>query len=71
MTTSRPGKRVSAIRAPNGTPMSAAQSTADRLTISDSRTMAMSVGSPVSTSWSAETSSGMDNPLLRILRRWY
>ena len=49
MTASRPRKRVSAISAPNGTPISAANSTALRLTSSDSRTMANRPGSPVST----------------------
>ena len=41
MTPLRPGKRVSAIKAPSGMPMRAAMNTADRLTISDSRTIAM------------------------------
>ena len=56
MAASRPGKRVSAMNAPNGTPISAANSTALRLTSSDSRTMANSPGSPVSTNCSADTS---------------
>src|SRR5204862_1362905 len=58
MTASRPEKRVSATRAPNGTPKSAATNTAERLTASDSRTIATSAGSAVSTSWSAERSLG-------------
>ena len=49
MAASRPRKRVSASNAPIGTPISAANSTALRLTMSDSRTMANSPGSPVST----------------------
>ena len=54
---SRPGKRVSAIIAPNGTPISAAKNTALRLTISDSSTMAISAGSAVMTRCNAEASS--------------
>ena len=49
ITISRPRKRVRAINAPNGTPISAANSTAARLTISESHTMAYNAGSPVST----------------------
>src|SRR5262249_36682679 len=57
-----PRKRTSARKAPKGTPMRAARSTAERLTMRDSRTIAISAGSAVSTSWSAETSVGMKNP---------
>src|SRR5262245_60980642 len=59
MTTSRPGKRTSARKAPKGTPMKAARSTAERLTMRDSRTIAIRAGSAVSTSWSAEKPVGM------------
>jgi tungstate transport system ATP-binding protein len=60
ITAPRPGKRVRAIRAPSGMPSRAAQATALRLTASDSRTMASSAGSPVSSSWSADVFSAMD-----------
>ncbi len=50
ITASRPRKRVSAISAPNGTPISAANIAAERLTASDSRTIAYSAGSPLRTS---------------------
>src|SRR6516164_5056219 len=75
MTASRPGKRTRARKAPKGTPTRAARSTAERLTMRDSRTIAMSAGSAVSTSWSAETSVGMKNirptlDLLQIARLW-
>src|SRR6516165_2325256 len=75
MTASRPGKRTRARKAPKGTPTRAARSTAERLTRRDSRTIAMSAGSAVSTSWSAETSVGMKNirptlDLLQIARLW-
>ena len=50
MTPWRPGNFVSAMQAPSGMPISAASTTADRLTTSDSRTMANSAGSPLSTS---------------------
>jgi hypothetical protein len=46
----RPRKRASASHAPSGSPISAASSTADRLTISESRTIANSAGSPARTS---------------------
>src|SRR6266481_1568027 len=59
ITGSRPRNRVSAISAPSGTPIRAAMNVALRLTISDSRTMAKRVGSPVSTRWRAEAFSGM------------
>src|SRR5262249_15318232 len=67
MTASRPGKRTSARKAPKGTPMRAASSTAERLTMRDSRTIAISAGSAVSTSWSAEIPVGMKNPVLRLI----
>src|SRR5262245_15836291 len=75
MTACRPGKRTSARKAPKGTPMRVARSTAERLTMRDSRTIAISVGSAVSTSWSAETSVGMKKSgptldLLQIARLW-
>src|SRR5215831_15719331 len=74
MTASCPGKRTSARKAPKGTPMRAARSTAERLTMRDSRTIAISAGSAVSTSWSAETSVGMKNPafldFLQTTRLW-
>ena len=44
MTPSRPRKRVSAMKAPSGMPISAASATALRLTISDSRTIASKRG---------------------------
>src|SRR5262245_2499650 len=72
MTASRPGKWTSARKAPKGTPIRAARSTAERLTMRDSRTIAISAGS--STSWSAETSVGMKNPafldFLQTTRLW-
>src|SRR5262245_18208425 len=72
MTASCPGKRTSARKAPMGTPIRAARSTAERLTMRDSRTIAISAGS--STSWSAETSVGMKNPafldFLQTTRCW-
>src|SRR5947208_7409502 len=66
MTPWRPGNLVSAIQAPRGIPISAASTTADRLTKSDSRTMANSAGSPLSTSWRADTSSGIDYSVSQI-----
>jgi len=45
ITTSRPGKRVSAAPAPNGTAMSPPNTTADKLTTSDDLTIASSAGS--------------------------
>src|SRR5262245_50613484 len=47
ITASRPGNRVSATAAPNGTPMSPPKTTADKLTMSDNRTIASNAGSPV------------------------
>src|SRR5262249_56436567 len=47
ITASWPGKRISATAAPNGTPMSAPKTTADKLTMSDNRTIASSAGSPL------------------------
>ncbi len=49
MVASRPGKRVSAMSAPAGTPIKAEKKTALRLTINDNCTMAISTGSPLST----------------------
>ena len=49
---------MSAIKAPNGIPISAAQATAERLTISDSRTMAIRAGSAVRIRSRAEASVG-------------
>src|SRR5215471_7187084 len=66
MTASRPGKRTSARKAPKGMPMRAARSTAERLTMRDSCTIAISAGSAVSTSWSADTSLGMAEPGLAL-----
>jgi hypothetical protein len=63
ITASRPGKRVSAMPAPNGTPIRPPSTTAERLTTSDSRTMANSAGSPASTSCRAEASTGIE-PIL-------
>src|SRR5665647_1071986 len=45
--TDRPGKRVSASSAPKGIPASAASTTADRLTASESHTIANSAASPL------------------------
>ena len=59
MAASRPGKRVSAMNAPSGTPMRVASSTALMLTMSDSLTMANKPGSPVSTKCSADPSPVM------------
>src|SRR5262249_6655490 len=59
ITASWPGKRDSATAAPNGTPMSPPKTTADKLTMSDKRTIASSAGSPASSNSSADTSSGM------------
>ena len=54
--------------APSGTPISAPSTTADRLTISDSRTIANSAGSAASTSCRAEAFSGMAaDPFGRML----
>jgi len=50
ITASRPGKRISAMAAPNGTPMNPPKTTADKLTMSDNRTIASSAGSPASSS---------------------
>ena len=47
MTASRPGKRVSATTAPRGKPTTPASSVADKVTISDRRTIANSVASPL------------------------
>src|SRR5262245_37566924 len=59
MVASRPGNRVREMRAPSGIPITAAQTTALRLTTSDSRTIANNVGSALKMSWRAEALSGI------------
>src|SRR5215510_355138 len=56
---SRPGKRASAMSAPRGRPIRAAPATADRLTMSERRTIVISAGSPERMSSRAEASCGM------------
>ena len=68
MLASRPGKRVSAISAPSGRPITAAHSTADRLTISDSQTICISAGSALSTSSRAVASPRM-RMILHLITR--
>src|SRR5215813_1046593 len=64
---SRPGKRASAMSAPRGRPIRAAPATADRLMISDRRTIVISAGSPERMSSRAEASCGMAvSPGMRV-----
>src|ERR1043166_4215620 len=58
----RPGKLVSASVAPSGNAISAASTTAERLTYKERPTIAYSVGSPPSTSCSADALSVMGIP---------
>src|SRR5260370_34480924 len=62
-TPNRPGKRVSASSAPRGMPARAASATADKLTTSESLTIANSVGSPFRISCQALNWSGIAPPL--------